>query len=262
MKFIEQALRSALAYPSITLEVVVAENFSTDGTDAWLETITDPRVRVIPAEKPLSAAENWARACREARGTWLKIVPADDFLTEGGLDRQLHAAESSPKVVMVASRRRIVSDGGATVFRSHGLRGFLGKADGREVARRAILSGANPFGETSSVLFRRSSLIASLPFTEEHPYLTDLDMYVKVLSHGEFVGLATVDAAFRLNAASWSASIGDMQLAQHQAWLRQVQKSEFYSWSQPSAILVGLRLRARFIARKVVTKTVSFRWQL
>lgn len=257
LPFIKEALASALADPSLDIEVIIGENFSTDGTSEWLDTLTDPRVRVVRAEEPLSAAENWTNVCRHANGTWLKVLCADDFLPEGGLARQVEAAVSHPDAVMIASRRRVVSDAGRVVLKRHGLTGFVGTSDGAETVERAVRAGANPFGEPSSVLFRRDALVASLPFSEAHPYLTDLDMYVKVLPKGSFVGLPSVDGAFRLSTTSWSASIGNNQLREHQRWVDSLESEGTVILSRPRRWLVDLRLRGRFIARRIVTTLTS-----
>lgn len=258
LPFIKQALDSALADNGVDLEVIVGENFSTDGTAEWLSTITDPRVRIVQAKDSLTAAQNWTTVCREARGTWLKVLCADDFLPEGGLRRQVEAAEAHPRAVMIASRRRVVTESGKVVLRGHGLSGFVGAATGGEVAQRAIVSGANPFGEPSSVLFRRDALEASLPFSDDHPYLTDLAMYVRVLPRGDFVGLSTVDGAFRLSTTSWSASIGNNQLSEYRDWVTSLERDGTIRLSRATRWIVNVRLRARFIARRVVTTLTSF----
>jgi glycosyltransferase involved in cell wall biosynthesis len=257
MPFIKQALGSVLSNPSTQMEVIVVENFSTDGTAEWLATQKDPRLRVIISPTPVSAGANWTAACQSAGGQWIKLLCADDFVMHGGIDRQLAAATRNPDAVLVASRRRVVSHGGRSVLPRLGLTGFKGYRAGTRTMRRAVLSGVNPFGEPSSVLFRADALKASLPFTDDHPYLTDLDMYVRVLKRGEFVGLRSVDAVFRLNSGSWSASIGRNQLTDYRGWLRSLPARGILDLSRWDIRATDAKIYARFLARRAVTVGLS-----
>ena len=257
LPFIKQALASALADDSIDVEVVISENFSTDGTPEWLDTLDDPRVRVVRASHPLSAAANWTNGCEQARAPWVKVLPADDFLPEGGLARQLAAARANPDASLIASRRRVVSHSGRVIIGKHGMRGFVGRMPGADAVRKAVLAAENPFGEPSSVLFKRDDLVASLPFSDDHPYLTDLAMYVKVLPHGEFVGLASVDGAFRLNNSSWSAEIGNRQYREFRDWVDAMEEQGVVEMSGWTRFIVRAKLRANFLARRAITTVTS-----
>ncbi len=257
MPFIEKAVGSVLANSSPDLEVIIHENFSTDGTAEWLATVTDPRVRVITAANPISAGANWTAACQSARGDWIKLLCADDFVMPGGLDRQLDAAHAHPGVALIASRRQVVSHEGRIVLARLGLTGFSGRHEGAEVMRKAVLSGVNPFGEPSSVLFRADALKSSLPFQEDHPYLTDLDMYVKVLSYGDFIGLKSVDGAFRLNTGSWSAAIGKNQLHEYRAWLVSLPGRGILPLSAIAIRTTSAKIYGRYLMRRAVTQALG-----
>ena len=109
MPYLPRAIDSALAGLSDDDELIVVENGSTDGTSEWLETVDD-RVRVLRANQPRGAAENWTAACEASSGEWVKLLCADDLVLHGGLERQLAAAESHPGVVLVGSRRRVIDE--------------------------------------------------------------------------------------------------------------------------------------------------------
>ena len=63
--YIKVCVASILAQTYPEFNLVILENCSTDGTPEWLTTLTDPRISVIPAEKPLSIEDNWARILSE-----------------------------------------------------------------------------------------------------------------------------------------------------------------------------------------------------
>lgn len=252
MPYLRDTVESVLPQLTTDMELIVRDNGSTDGTAAYLASLADPRIRVEHCTETVSAGQNWSAVCRLATGTFTKVLCADDTVLPGGLERQLEAARAQPDVALVASRRQIIDEGGRVIMRGHGLPGLTGTRDGAAATKTAIMKGNNPFGEPSSTLFRTDALIQELPFTEEYPYLTDLDMYIKVLRHGSFVGLATVDATFRLSATSWSNSIGASQLGQFRAWVATLLDQGELSLTRPERAALRVRVTAMFAARRVV----------
>jgi glycosyltransferase involved in cell wall biosynthesis len=252
MPYLEQAMTSALDQLTPEMEVIVRDNCSTDGTVAFLTSLDDPRIRVAHAPTPVSAGENWTAVCTLATGTYTKVLCADDTLLPGGLSRQLDAAIHHPGAVLVASRRQVIDDRGTVVICRHGLSRLIGEFNGDEAMTTAVLAGHNPIGEPSSVLFRTDALLASLPFTEDFPYLTDLDMYVKVLHHGSFVGLATLDATFRLSSGSWSQSIARSQYREYRGWLSSLISRGTITLPRRKRAALEWRILMRFLGRRMV----------
>ena len=218
MPYLPQAVDSAMADLPDDGELVIRNNQSTDGTREWLATLTDRRIRVIESDADDASWTNFTNACLAAQGEWVKFLCADDYLLPGGLTRLLDAAEHSD-AVLVASRRRVVSPSGRTVLRAHGLTGLIGEFEGRDAVSRSVASGTNAIGESN--LMRREALRASLPFSSEHPYLMDFDLYARILTHGTFVGIPSVDCAYRLSANSMSLLAGRDQLHQFNSWVAQ-----------------------------------------
>lgn len=219
MPYIKEAISSALTGSMQDIEVIVSDNVSDDGTSEYLRSLNDPRLIVIRPLKRVSAAENWNHVTTAAKGEYVKLLCADDTISTNCLENQVAAMTSYPNVVLVASKRKVVDDGGKTVLKSHGLLFLSGKIDGKRALRNSVVTGTNQFGEPASVLLKRNVLFSCLPWDSKEPYVTDLDMYSKMLMHGDFVGLKTTDATFRLSKNSWSQTIGDKQSEQFNRWL-------------------------------------------
>jgi glycosyltransferase involved in cell wall biosynthesis len=259
MPFLKEALESVLRDKPADVEVIVRENGSTDGTLEWLQSQAADDFTLLVSDRLVSAAENWTAACESAHAPYVKLLCADDYVMPGGLERQLDAARAHPEVAMVGSPRRVIDESGRTIMLRRGLRGMKGLITGAQAQRRAAFSGANPFGEPSSVLFRADALKQSLPFDDEFPYVIDLQMYVRVLEHGSFLGLSTVDAAFRLHNASWSQSIGGRQLHDFEAWARSLEREGVIHSNPWHRLTTGLRFRASFVARTLVSRLARSR---
>ena len=62
------------------VEAYLCDNQSTDGTREWLDTLTDPRIRVLDADDDDPAPTNFTKVCEAAEGEWVKFLCADDYL--------------------------------------------------------------------------------------------------------------------------------------------------------------------------------------
>lgn len=61
-------------------ELIVSDDHSTDGSKAYLATLSHPKVTVIEPPESLSMTEHWEWALSHARGDWLIFVGQDDGL--------------------------------------------------------------------------------------------------------------------------------------------------------------------------------------
>jgi glycosyltransferase involved in cell wall biosynthesis len=89
------ALPSATCQEGVSVEVIVVDDGSSDGTARGLARFADPRVRTIRNERPagVSAARNSGIAA--ARGTWIAFLDDDDLWAPQKLARQLSAAKGA-----------------------------------------------------------------------------------------------------------------------------------------------------------------------
>ena len=107
---IKRAVDSALSIPSDSIEVIVVDDGSTDGTAGILDAIAagDCRVRVVRQENHgRSAARN--KGFSAARGEWVMFLDSDDFLIFEAFGSLLERAENSASPLVVFGMRR--SDG-------------------------------------------------------------------------------------------------------------------------------------------------------
>jgi GT2 family glycosyltransferase len=91
---LSRALASAFAEPE-TLEVIVVDDGSTDGTLEALASRAEPRLQVIAREHTGNVAALRNLAASAARGEWLAFLDSDDRWERGKLSRQLAAAGES-----------------------------------------------------------------------------------------------------------------------------------------------------------------------
>lgn len=88
-KLIGPCIESALAQTWRSLEVVVVDNASEDGTFEICSRLAEgePRLRVFRNETNLGPVRNWARGLAEARGEYVKFLFSDDLLAPSCVER-------------------------------------------------------------------------------------------------------------------------------------------------------------------------------
>lgn len=104
--YLAQAIQSALGQNYPTLEVIVVDDGSTDGTAEVIERFGE-RVRSLrQANAGLAAARNAGAAL--AQGAYLAFLDADDILHPDKLAVQAAALDQNPVMALVASGLRLV----------------------------------------------------------------------------------------------------------------------------------------------------------
>jgi len=89
------ALRTALLQREVDLEVIVVDNGSADGTQEYLASCQDPRLRVIRNEVSLGSVGGRNTGLAVARGEWVGFLDDDDLWSPDKLRSQLQAADST-----------------------------------------------------------------------------------------------------------------------------------------------------------------------
>lgn len=93
--FIAKAVNSVLEQTVSSLEVLVVDDASTDGTCRVVERLSasDPRVRLLrnPSNKGVSHTIN--NGMKAARGKWVAVLGADDWYAPDRLEKLIAAAE-------------------------------------------------------------------------------------------------------------------------------------------------------------------------
>jgi glycosyltransferase involved in cell wall biosynthesis len=111
-EFLLEAVRSVLAQTFSDLEVIVADDGSSDSSARLVEELADDRVKVVRlAHTGLPAAvRNAGLQC--ARGEFLAFLDSDDVWDREKLERQLVVFDRDLEVGLVCSNARVVDESG------------------------------------------------------------------------------------------------------------------------------------------------------
>lgn len=217
-RFLPATIRSALDQTFQDVEIVLLDNASTDATPSIMASFDDPRIRVVRNTDVLDMSENWNRAVRLGGAPLVKLLCADDLLHPRCVELQVRPMEADPGIAVAAARRHMIDERNRVIAPNRGLSGLTGVHTGSAVARRVVRSGINPIGEPGGVLFRREHFDAVGGWRAERPHVMDLDLWMRLLPHGRFIGLPQTLAAFRIVRGSVSAT-NDRAIYDEQRWL-------------------------------------------
>lgn len=96
--FVEEAMRSVLDGTFQDLELLVIDDASTDDGPATVERMTDPRIRLLRAERNGGRAAAANRGYGAARGRYIAVLDADDTAHPERLEKQVAFMEAHPEV--------------------------------------------------------------------------------------------------------------------------------------------------------------------
>jgi glycosyltransferase involved in cell wall biosynthesis len=209
-RFLPETIESVLRQADVDFEVVVQDNCSTDDTAEVVARYAsrDGRVRYGRNESNLGMVGNWNRCLERATGEYVKVLCADDLLSDpGSLARMAAVLDSDEAVSLVASPRNVVDE------RSNFLRVFSCfpgpvDVDGKAVIRRCLRRRENLIGEPTVTMFRRKQ--AARGFSPRYRHIVDLEMWLHLLEQGRFVFLGEPLSSVRLHGSQeTAANIGD-----------------------------------------------------
>lgn len=110
--YLAAAVDSALLAAGQGDQVVISDNASTDGTAAWLATITDRRVTVLHQPSDLGMVGNWNACLAAATGERFVLLSDDDMLERDAIV-SLQALLHDPLVAFGYGRARVIDEQGA-----------------------------------------------------------------------------------------------------------------------------------------------------
>lgn len=182
------ALRSALLQDYVNIEILVVDNHSSDNTQEVVDKVSagDPRVRYERHSENIGMAENFSACISTARGDYIKLLCADDFLMPDCVTAMVDILEHQQETVLVASARQLVDEFLAPLrIAGYSRRTF--SIDGASAIRECFFHG-NLIGEPTAVMFRRQQAMRG--FRKDYQQLMDLEMWMYLLRFGSMTYIA------------------------------------------------------------------------
>lgn len=206
---IRPAIESALNQTYDNVEIIIADDYSTDDTFSILLEYKDSRIKLLRNKKNYGFAGNWNNVISLASGDFIKILPQDDVIEVDCIERQVKALQIDGEFKSFAfSSRSILSPSGNKLF-SRGRNSFpqMTYLHPSLLIKRIIRSGGNPIGEPGAVLMDKKAMLEAGLFDGSHHYIIDINYWVRLLGVGGCVFINENLASFRVNPKSESVRL-------------------------------------------------------
>jgi glycosyltransferase involved in cell wall biosynthesis len=123
--FLRQALSCALRQTYSNIEVLVADNCSTDGTTALVTGIADSRLRYFRHAENLGPSKNCDFCLARARGEYILFLHDDDLIDDDFVEACMKAAQYRGGIGIIRTGVRVVDSGGRVISEARNLAGGL-----------------------------------------------------------------------------------------------------------------------------------------
>ena len=223
-RYLTETIESAMNIKAIGFKIWIFDNGSTDGEVELISKtplFQDSRITIIRSEFTIPMDLSWTTATFLAEAEFMILLPADDLIINEGLQELVENTKRFPEVNMFIGKLQYINSRSKKIwFLPPTLRMQSGIVSSAELFTQILKSGRNLIGATPCVLFRTSALKEMMPWSSKRPYVTDLELYLRMLKTQKHIFIAkNISAAFRIHGGSLTRNIGMNQTSQVESLL-------------------------------------------
>ena len=195
--YLRQALPSALAQTYAPLEIIVADNCSSDNTEAYVKSFGDRRIRYFRQPKNIDPNDNFNFCLRQARGTYFLLLHDDDLIDPTFVQACMAAADGRSDIGIIRTGTRLI-DGAGNILNEN-----PNRAQGLPLAEffKQWLTGKTALYFCSS-LFNTEGLKALGGFSSPHNLFQDVVAEFKLAAGHGRADVVDVLAGYRRHDAN------------------------------------------------------------
>jgi len=251
--YIKESIDSVLNQTFQDFELIILDNKSTDKTIEVVKEYKDPRIKLFQNDSNIGMLGNWNKVMTYASGEYIKILPADDIIYPDCLQLQVTALDNDTqhKISLVCGRKNVANEHGKVLF----TRGFSRKreqVDGIKAINKGIRSGGNIIGEPGVVMFRKDVLQKTGGFEASIYYTMDLDLWYRMLLHGDLFVLPEVISMFRISSNSESVKIVKQQKNDLKNFTKKIYSLKKFNLSWFSYVTGLFSIELSLLAKKMI----------
>jgi glycosyltransferase involved in cell wall biosynthesis len=211
-RFLPEALAAACAQTYPSLEILVSDNASSDGTGALVRSQSDARIRYQRQATNIGPVENVNYCIANARGEYFLLLMDDDLVDPEFVACCVAALRDQPGAGIVRTGTRVINGAGVLMYESPNLAAGL---DFTQFVLAWLEGKTAPF--LCSTLFRTAPL-REVGMVSRHYLWEDVMAELRLAARFGRVDVPEIRATFRMHDASITAG------AQIQKWCEDSQE--------------------------------------
>lgn len=253
-KYIKQSVISILNQTYKLFNLYIIDNNSTDKTLSIITKIKDSRIKIFKNSRNIGMFANMNRCIQLSKTPYIKIVCSDDFLYPTCLQNQIEILEKNKTVHLVYNANTIINSvdkiiAKRTYFNSDR------KINGGALINSILKSGRNPIGEPSNVMVRTSVLKKNrFSFDQSLKYISDLDLWIKILLLGDGYYINKPLNAFRIHTDSGTFKLYGSAIKEHSKLVSIY--SEYIGLSMIDIIVINIKLYINLLVKSIFFKFI------
>lgn len=257
---IQKTISSVINQTYSNLEIIIYNNCSSDLTAKLVLNFQDPRIRYYSSNSLLTMSQSWTAATNLSTGAYVLLLCSDDLLQGNAISVLLKDFPSNTKLVQIIGRRKLITLNGVLEVRPLFYRAKKKVVlQNKDVIRKVVHSGSNPFGETLVVLFKRAHLISCLPWSEKYFAHIDVDMYLRMSRLGDSLLTPEIVGKWRFGSPKSSTSKSkDLFVKEFRELILENYSYSDMKLSTPLLISALAKSKAKQIIRQSIVKIVAF----
>jgi glycosyltransferase involved in cell wall biosynthesis len=114
-EYVKECVNSILSQTYQDFHLHVLDNCSSDGTLEWIKSLNDKRIKIFPAEKPLSIEKNWGRIKLIQKNEFITLIGHDDVLDKNYLTVMDSLISKHPSASLYQTHFRYIDSKGKII---------------------------------------------------------------------------------------------------------------------------------------------------
>ena len=188
--YITEAINSVLSQTYKSLELIIIDDGSTDGTSLIVASFNDSRIKYIQHHENKGLAIRRSESATLAKGDFIAILDSDDiWIDVRKLDKQISYLNSHPKCALVGSYIKLINKNSKVI----GRRTFF--LTNQKIRFNILLR--NQFAHSSVLM--RTTFIRKINGYREIKLCEDFDLFLRLGLVGEFSNIPEFTTLYRVH---------------------------------------------------------------
>lgn len=111
-EYFKQCVQSILSQTYLDFNLHILDNYSTDCSREWAESLKDERIIIIPSQKGLTIEENWGRIMSVEKNEFITLIGHDDLLYPDYLKTMDALINTYPDASLYQSHFNLIDNNG------------------------------------------------------------------------------------------------------------------------------------------------------